>query len=42
MIMKKQYIVPQTEKVKYHVKASLLIGSSLQDKEEIENPTLII
>ena len=42
MIMKKQYIVPQTEIVKYHVKASLLIGSSLQDKEEIENPTLII
>ncbi len=27
MIMKKQYIVPQTEIVKYHVKASLLIGS---------------
>ena len=39
---KKEYIVPKTEVVKYNVKASLLIGSSLQDLEEIENPTMII
>ena len=41
--MKKiEYIVPETEVVKYNIKANLLIGSSLKDSEEIEDPNAII
>ena len=39
---KKEYIVPETEVVKYNIKASLLIGSSLEDTEEINDPSVII
>ena len=39
---KKEYIVPETEVVEYKIKASLLIGSSLEDTEEITDPTKII